>query len=190
MKGLRVYNKRIEKTNEPIKGYIYHPLKEGVSDLSVIIFPIIDKLSDYYWFIDKNALSVAIDASAQECDKDEWELIEEINSLIIKRFDSYFLAEKVFFQKYARYIIDDWADIFGLSNLDLDLNQLIGSQYLLPEEKNLYYSNNVTLYFSNVDMLYWEFYSKEDSLLHVVETGLQNRVDVSLEHCNLLNRLL
>jgi hypothetical protein len=90
---------------------------------------------------------------------------------MIDTVGSSFLAEPGYVTRYLQYLHDDWLYIYAVPPSFSDLKGFLKSYWDFEEEKerNLWLAETVDLCFFNIDGMFWEFYSKHEKHLNILE---------------------
>lgn len=157
MKGISIFRKN--------KYQEYH------TDFLTNFNSILNKIDKYYWFIPKMVFSLPFSWNYGEyiTEKDiynsqEW---NQFNDVFIdrdkERSFSNMLLKPAFLTEYSKYFVDDWCDIYGFDEINLNLF-LNSKSRDLDFIKSLLKKGIIKICFSNIDGAYWDFFTAENEL--------------------------
>jgi hypothetical protein len=108
----------------------------------------------------------------------EW---ERFYGMQLATLDRSFVAAPGFLQAYARYLSDDWCEVFALSELPAEPAELLKSLATAKSPARFMRDHpRVTAGFCCVDGMFWEFLSRDPELLGTVKDSLGDRSDLSI----------
>ena len=142
MNGIKIYGKnQMEDFSEAQK---FSLIDYGFEEL---IEPVRDQICAYYWILENQNFEYFSDYE------------NKYDKLIIEESRLTRLTRKGFIPDYAKYIIPDWGQIYGIKDrlsivtINLDKN---------------FIEKAVDLYFSCIDGAYWEVYSRNVEIIEKI----------------------
>jgi hypothetical protein len=116
--------------------------------------PILPRLAAFHWLYDEFPFA-------------GWEDDDpEFMRLCDARCDEGYLPPDTLLPKFARYVINDWADLYGFAQRPPeDVRRRLGAR---RQADYRWLSGIVDICFFNVDGAYWEIYAADDRILNEV----------------------
>ena len=166
------------------------------SDFDIIfnkIYPVID---NYRWIISGTPMLQFPETWFTEAwydkehDIDRSPQLDEHESYIINTKNDFMLVKEGYISRYFKYIIDNWIYIYALPRSFIDLNGFIKSylEFTTEKDRNHWLAQEVDICISNIDGIFWEFYSKDKDLLTILSNNTKGNADFKITNCSLLNK--
>ncbi|MBN1903958.1 MAG: hypothetical protein JW927_02570 [Deltaproteobacteria bacterium] len=142
MNGIKIFGKKQKKDYG--KAQKLSRIDYGFHEL---IEPVRDGIKDYYWILDNQDFKYFSDYE------------NKYDELIIEESQLTRLTRKGFIPDYAKYIIQEWGQIYGikdkLSIATINLNKD-------------FIKKTVDIYFSCIDGAYWEVYARNAEIIEKI----------------------
>jgi hypothetical protein len=140
------------------------PIPHGRESFEVLFHPALKLLEEFHWIIPANAFRALPDTESVDA---AWANLE---GKIIDSHSSYLLLEPGALSGLARYIHDDWTDLFCFARPVDDLQGWIEGRFRISRAAFL--EETVDVLFISVDSAYWLMYSRLDEPMAVVREHL------------------
>jgi len=161
------------------------------SDFEEFFEPLYSEISSYHWLIEGAQFSTppAWERSHDKVlDRPRGPEIDEYFAYQVaakdgNRPDWLWLARPGFVPRYAKYLVDDWCQIAGVTAWAGDAQALL--RLADAEQVALWRLPMVEVWFQNVDAALWQFASKRSGLIERLAAHLAHRGDVRIEQLDL-----
>lgn len=146
----------------------------GMSAFAFFFAPILPELASAYWLYESFPFRTWAD------DSDYMRLVDTVPG------EHGCITPDTFLPRYARFVADDWASLFGFSRAPSSAEFL--SHFVANPRDYTFISERVDLCFFNVDGAWWEFYSQQQEPLDLVAEYASTLSDVRVEAWTLAQR--
>ena len=98
---------------------------------------------------------------------------EEIDNVIVRRFDDWLVMSPDLVSRYAKFVDNDWCDVIGVVNPSILSD--------LPNLNRSFLEEEVAISFACVDGAYWLALSRHEELLQAMQSKFPSSRHTSLE---------
>ena len=153
-------------------GFSDTPPDLKISTFAVFFKPILPQLEKIHWLYETQPFSYSPEPTG-----------ELVKALVEMPDNNGYFAPSTLLPKFAAYVCDDWSSLFGFYAMP---NAPLIFAHLNPRNYQ-FMSRNIDFFFFSIDGAYWNFYTKNETILKIVAEHAKSLAGVQFEWVDFAN---